>query len=66
MILHVISMDKGIGEVRNITQESKLRTYKTYKSDLKTERYLNSIHNSKIRIAFSQFHLSAHSLHIEK
>ncbi len=63
---HDFACDKGMGEVRNITQESKLRTYKTYKSYIKTESYLNSIHNSKIRITFSRFRLSAHSLNIEK
>ncbi len=63
---HDFACDKGMSEVRSVTQESKLRTYRMFKSYLKVENYLKYIHNSKIRIIFSRFRLSAHNLNIEK
>ncbi len=41
--------DKGMGEVRDVNNKSKLRTYKTFKSYLKAENYLHCISNLKIR-----------------
>ncbi len=60
------SCDKAISEVKSVDQNSKLRTYKTFKPYFKTEKYLSCIHNSRIRTTFARFRLSAHCLNIEK
>ena len=45
---------------------SKLRTYKLFKTSIKQEPYLTEIKNVKDRIIFSKFRLSNHELMIEK
>ena len=47
-------------------EESKLRTYKLFKTSAGVEPYLTEIKNVKHRIAFSKFRLSNHTLMIEK
>ena len=51
----------------NITSDSsKLRTYSLFKSSIGFEEYLNTIHNTDVRVSFTKFRLSNHSLMIEK
>ena len=47
-------------------QESKLRTYSLFKTDVGCERYLHEITNMKIRQSLTKFRLSNNSLNIEK
>ena len=44
---------------------SKLRTYATFKNNIRFEKYLSEIKNPKIRIQISKFRLSKHKLMIE-
>jgi hypothetical protein len=44
---------------------NKLRTYRTYKSDFRTEEYLWKCYNTAHRKAIARFRLSAHKLNIE-
>ena len=51
----------------NINNESsKLRSYSLFKRDIGFETYLNSVHNTDVRISFTKFRLSNHCLMIEK
>ena len=47
-------------------ENSKLRTYKLFKTSIKQEPYLTEIKNVKDRISFSKFRLSNHRLMIER
>ena len=49
-----------------ISDSSKLRTYSLFKTSTGFEKYLNTIHNIDVRISFTKFRLSNHSLMIEK
>ena len=51
----------------NITSDSsKLRTYCLFKTSIGFEEYLSTIHNTDVRVSFTKFRLSNHSLMIEK
>ena len=54
----------AFSEINN--ENSKLRTYKLFKTSIKQEPYLTEIKNVKDRILFSKFRLSNHKLMIEK
>ena len=47
------------------SDSSKLRTYSLFKKDIGFEKYLNFIHEIDVRISFTKFRLSNHSLMIE-
>ena len=52
-------------EIMRQTDDSKLRTYKLFKNDLKFERYLEVIKNFDIRKNITRLRISAHNLYIE-
>ena len=54
----------AFAEINN--ENSKLRTYKLFKTTIKQEPYLTDIKNVKDRISFSNFRLSNHRLMIER
>ena len=47
-------------------QGKKLRTYKTFKTVIGFEKYLDILNNQKQRKLYSRFRLSSHDLEIEK
>ena len=47
-------------------QGKKLRTYKTFKTVIGFEKYLDMLKNQKQRKLYSRFRLSSHDLEIEK
>ena len=49
-----------------IDQRKKLRTYATFKTDIRFENYLDFLLNFKVRRCYSQFRLGAHNLEIER
>ena len=48
------------------SENSKLRTYGIFKSEVREEPYLRIVKNVKDRISMSKFRLSNHKLMIEK
>jgi len=51
---------------KDSSANNKLRTYRTFKTDHKQEKYINTIKDSHIRSAVSKLRLSNHHLMIEK
>ena len=49
-----------------IDQRKKLRTYATFKTDIRSENYLDFVLNFKVRRCYSQFRLGVHDLEIER
>ena len=48
------------------SENSKLRSYALFKTDIGFENYLNSVHNTHSRKSFTKFRLSNHTLMIER
>lgn len=57
--------DQWENEISHLNNESKLRTYKLFKTDLKFERYLEVVKDFEIRKNITRLRISAHSLYIE-
>jgi len=53
-------------ERKSMHSKNKLRTYRTFKSNHKQEKYLSQIKNGHIRSSVAKMRLSAHHLMIEK
>ena len=51
--------------INNSAENSKLRTYKLFKTDLKREKYLSCLNNRSHIKAIAQFRTSSHNLQIE-
>ena len=52
-------------DTRNNNEGNKLRTFRTFKSDIKLETYLLAFHNPSLRKYFTRLRISAHNLAIE-
>ena len=49
----------------NDVEQNKLRTYKLFKQNIQTEKYLLTVKNQKIRKNICRFRISSHNLPIE-
>lgn len=58
-------MDKCINEIHDSDKYPKLRTYKTFKSEFKSENYLTWPCSKGHTVALTKFRLSSHNLAIE-